>query len=120
MLNECPKEFVDFVTKPSVRNRPTSDTVYKGTVVIPYVKGISEKFGRIGKRFSLRTNFKIKNTLRGTLMKTGPVRDARQTKQCVYSIPCDCGRRYISETSRPLEVRIKEHKYDLTQGCLEK
>jgi predicted GIY-YIG superfamily endonuclease len=53
-------------------------------------------------------------------MKTGPVRDAQQTKQCVYSIPCDCGRCYIGGTSRPLEVRIKEHKYNLTQGLLEK
>jgi hypothetical protein len=40
----------------------------------------------------------------------------QQMKQCVYSIPCDCNRSYISETSRPLEVRIKEHKYNLTQG----
>jgi hypothetical protein len=47
-------------------------------------------------------------------------RDAQQTNQCVYSIPCDCGRCYIGETSRPLEVRIKEHKYNLTQGLLEK
>jgi hypothetical protein len=38
----------------------------------------------------------------------------------MYSIPCDCGRSYNSETSRPLEVRIKEHKYVLTQGLLEK
>jgi predicted GIY-YIG superfamily endonuclease len=53
-------------------------------------------------------------------MKTGPVRDAQQTKQGVYNIPCDCGRYYIGETSRPLEVRIKEHKYDLTQCLLEK
>jgi hypothetical protein len=53
-------------------------------------------------------------------MKTGPVRDIQQTKQCVYSFPCDCDRCYIGETSRPLEVRIKEHKYNLTQGLLEK
>jgi predicted GIY-YIG superfamily endonuclease len=41
-------------------------------------------------------------------------------KQCVYSIPCDCDRCYIGKTSRPVEVRIKEHKYNLTQGLLEK
>jgi hypothetical protein len=52
-------------------------------------------------------------------MKTGPVRDAQQTKQCVYSNTCDCGRCCIGETSRPLEARIKEHKYNLTQGLLE-
>jgi hypothetical protein len=119
MLNVYPKEFVDSVTKPSV-NRPTSDTVYQGTVAIMYVKGISEKFRRIGNRFSLRTIFKTKHTLRGTLMKTGPGRDAQLTKQCVYNIPCDYDRCCIGETCRPLEVCIKEHKYNLTQGLLEK
>jgi hypothetical protein len=53
-------------------------------------------------------------------MKTGRARDAQQTKQCVYSIPYDCGRCYIGEISRPLEARIKEHKYNLTQILLEK
>jgi predicted GIY-YIG superfamily endonuclease len=53
-------------------------------------------------------------------MNIGPVRNAQQTKQCVYNIPCDCGRCYIGETSRLLEVRIREHKYDLTQGWLGK
>jgi predicted GIY-YIG superfamily endonuclease len=37
----------------------------------------------------------------------------------VYNIPCDCGRCYIGATSRPLKVRIKEHKYNLTEGLLE-
>jgi hypothetical protein len=102
--------------KPLARNHPSSDTVYQDTVVIPYVEGTSEKFRRIGNRFHLRTIIKTKYTLRGVFMKTGPVRDTQRTKQCVYSIPRDCGRCYIGETSRPLEVRIKEHKYNLTQG----
>jgi hypothetical protein len=38
-------------------------------------------------------------------MKTGPVTDVQQTKQCGYNTPCECGRCYISETSRTLEVR---------------
>jgi hypothetical protein len=38
----------------------------------------------------------------------------------MYNIPCDCGRCYIGEISTPLEARIKEHNYKLTQGLLEK
>jgi hypothetical protein len=53
-------------------------------------------------------------------MKTGLVRDAQQKKQFVYSIPCDCGRCHSNETSRHLEASIKEHKYNLTQGLLDK
>jgi hypothetical protein len=53
-------------------------------------------------------------------MKTGLVRDAQQMKQCVCNSPYDHGRCCISETSRPVEVLIKEHKYNLTQGLLEK
>jgi hypothetical protein len=53
-------------------------------------------------------------------MKTRLARDAQQKKQCVYNMPCDCDRCYISEKSRPLEVLIKEHKYNLTHGLLEK
>jgi hypothetical protein len=63
--------------------------------------------------------FKTKHALLGTLMDTGPIRDAQQTKQNGYSIPCDCGWCYIRETSRTLEVCIKEHRYNLTQGLLE-
>jgi hypothetical protein len=45
---------------------------------------------------------------------------SQQTKQCVYNIPCDCGGCYIGETSRPLQVCIKDHKYNLTQSLIEK
>jgi hypothetical protein len=38
----------------------------------------------------------------------------------MYNIPCDCGTCYIDKTSRPLELHIKNGKYNLTQGLLEK
>jgi hypothetical protein len=60
------------------------------------------------------------HTLRGTLIKTEEVRNAQQTNQYVYSIPRDCNRCYIGEKSRLLEVRIKEHEYNLTPGRLDK
>jgi hypothetical protein len=120
MLNEYPKEFVDSVMKSSVRNRPSSDTIYQGTVIVPNVNGIFEKFRPIWNRFGLRTTFKTEHALRGALMNSGLVRDAQRTQQCVCIIQCDCGRCYIGVTSRPLEVRIKEHKYNLTQGLPQK
>jgi hypothetical protein len=36
-------------------------------------------------------------------MKTGPVRYAQQKKQCVYNIPCDCGRCHSGEKKADLE-----------------
>jgi hypothetical protein len=41
-------------------------------VVIPYVKGISDKFKQIGNRYNIRTIFKTKYTLRNTLMEPDP------------------------------------------------
>jgi hypothetical protein len=67
--------------KPLRSNGPSSDTIYQAMAIIPYVKGISERFKRIGNLFNVRTIFKL-SILRGTLMKTGLVRDAQQTKQC--------------------------------------
>jgi hypothetical protein len=120
ILNDYPQEFVDSIMKHGRSNRPSSDTIYQSTVNISYVKVISEKFRRTGNSLNVITIFKTKHTLCGTLMETGPVRYAQQMKQCVYSIPCGCGRCYIGETSRPLEVCIKEHKYNLTPGSARK
>jgi hypothetical protein len=56
LLNEYPQEFVDSSMKPSRSNCPSSDTIYQGTVIIPQVKGISEKFRCIG-NFSISRPF---------------------------------------------------------------
>jgi hypothetical protein len=75
----------------------------QGTGYIPYVKGVSEKFTRIGNRY-IRMFFKTKHTLRSSLIKTRPERDPQQTAQCIYNIPCERGGSYIGETGRPLAV----------------
>jgi predicted GIY-YIG superfamily endonuclease len=53
-------------------------------------------------------------------MKTRPERDPLQMTQCIYSIPCEYGRSYVGETSRPLTVRLREHGHNLQQHFLEK
>jgi hypothetical protein len=85
IMSEYPKDLVDSVMKPLARNCPPSDTVYEGTVVILFVKGTSEKFRCIWNCFNLRIILKTKHTLLGTLMRTGPVTDAQQMKQCTAS-----------------------------------
>jgi hypothetical protein len=52
-------------------------------------------------------------------MKTRPERDPLQMVQCIYCIPCECGRNYIGETGRPLAVWLREHRHNLQQGLLE-
>jgi hypothetical protein len=49
-----------------------------GSVVIPYVKGISEKFKWIGNCYNVKTIFKTKHTLKDTLMRTRPISDPQQ------------------------------------------
>jgi hypothetical protein len=40
--------------------------------------------------------------------------------QCIYSIPCECGRSYIGDTGSLLAVRLREHRHCLIEGLLEK
>jgi hypothetical protein len=72
--------------KPARSNHPSSDTIYHGMVIIPYIRGISKKLRHIGNQFNVRTIFKTKHTLHGALIKTGPVRDAQQTKLYVWQM----------------------------------
>jgi hypothetical protein len=53
-------------------------------------------------------------------MNTRPKIDLQQTAQCIYSIPCECGRSCIGETGRPLAMRLHEHRHHLKEGLLEK
>jgi hypothetical protein len=84
------------------------------------VKGVSEKFKRIGNQYNIRTLFKTKHTLRSSLVRTRPKRDPQQTAHCVYSIPCVCGRYYVGETGRPLAVSIREPRHNLKEGLQDK
>ncbi|KAJ8912526.1 hypothetical protein NQ315_014470 [Exocentrus adspersus] len=86
------------------RQNPTSN------MTIPYIPRISERLKRLGNEFNIRTIFKTNNTLRSILTHTKPKNKDQNEKNCIYKIPCQCGKHYIGETSRPLDVRVKEHK----------
>ena len=88
----------------------------KHSAVIPYIPGVSEQLRRVGNRYNIRTAFKSSRTLRELMIKTKPENEDQKTKNCVYSVPCQCGREYIGETSRPLRVRLQEHKSNINNG----
>jgi hypothetical protein len=112
-LNGFPTKLINSVIKNTGgNNRLRNDVKPIGSVVIPYVKGISDKFKRIGNRYNIRTVFKTKYTLRNTLMRTRPMSGLQQTSHCIY-ISCKCCRSYVGETGRLLSVRIEEHKFNL-------
>ena len=89
-------------------------------LTIPYIAGMSDKIKRIGNKFNVRTVFKTKDTLRSILTRTKPLNEEQNSKNCIYSIPCECGKYYIGETSRPLNVRIKEHQNLIKKYQIEK
>jgi hypothetical protein len=107
-LNSYPQGFIDSIITHNSKGSSCPNTKEKplGSVFISYVKGVSEKFKRIGNRYTIRMIFKTKDTLRISLIKTRPERDTQPTAQYVYSIPCECGRSYIDEKGRPLAVWV--------------
>lgn len=89
-------------------------------MTIPYVPGLSEKVRRVARKYKICTAFKTRNTIRQHLVQTKPKNGTQDTKNCIYSIKCECNRQYIGETKRPLNIRIKEHKNNVRLGLVDK
>jgi hypothetical protein len=70
-LNGFPPKLINtIINNTGGNNRLRNEVKPIGSVVIPYVKGISDKFKRIENRYNIRTIFKTRHTLRNTLMRT--------------------------------------------------
>ena len=77
----------------------------------PYVKGASEKIGKLLLKYGTKLASKSSNTLRRNLCKLKDKREAYENSGIVYEIKClDCSATYIGETGRELKLRIKEHQ----------
>ena len=85
-----------------------------GTVVLPYVKGVTEQCQRIFKSYNISSAAKPVNTLRNLLVHP---KDKRKPEDCtgvVYQVPCaDCQSVYIGETGRKLGTRLSEHRKEV-------
>ena len=92
-------------------NRRIEDNTQKLTMVcLPYVKGLTERIQKICSPHYIRTIFTSGSTLWRYLFWIKPPMEFNMIKNCVYSIPCSCGKIYKRETGHPLKVRLEEHQ----------
>ena len=99
--------------KPTRTRKEDSDKS-KGSVVIPYVQGVSERVSRVFKKHGFTTAMKPHCTIRSMLVHPKDKLLPEQKSEAIYDIPCaDCPKSYIGETGRSFGIRLQEHQTDV-------
>ena len=84
-------------------------------VSAPYVKGASEKIGKLLSSYNIITS-KSSNTLKRTFCHLKDMVKKEDTSEIVYEVKCsDCEKVYIGESGRELGTRIKEHQGNINK-----
>ena len=83
-----------------------------GYVVLPYVKGVSERIGRVLKQQSLRVSYQPQRTINSFFPRPKQQDETdRPSSGIVYRINCSqCDFVYYGQTERALKTRVSEHK----------
>ncbi len=101
--------------------REIEEQQYRGKMVVPYIRGVSEQFKRLALKHSFQTTFKPGKKIKELKTRSQQPLGEKQ-KGVVYKIPCKCEKAvYIGETWRLLKTRRKEHesKVRLTKEDIE-
>ena len=90
-------------------------------MVVPYIKGMGEKFKKICNKQGIQVHFKGTNTVKQLLMAPKD-KDLKLTKSgVIYRYQCpniNCTDQYIGESGRSLGERYKEHLKVPSPICL--
>ena len=70
----------------------------------------NKRIRKARRNYNIRVVFRSGLTLRSLLTKVKDPLPAEKQANVVYEVPCTCGKVYIGETKRCLEIRLKEHK----------
>ena len=104
---------------PRTLDRRIEDNTRKlTTVCLPSIQGLAERIQKICSPYDIRTIFTSGSTLQRYLFRIKPPTEFNMIKNCVYSIPCSCGKIYKGETGCPLKVRLEEHSNVHTTHCM--
>ena len=72
-------------------------------VVLPYVKGVTEKLKRVYEKYKIVISIKPYQTLRNILVHPQDKIESDNKTDVVYRVPCkNCDNIYIGETGRKL------------------
>ena len=94
----------------NINNR--NSNINRGSITVPYNKGLSESFKNIGKKYGIQVHFKSGKTLKDELVAPKDKDHITKKSGIIYRFKCDklgCDEEYIGETSRTFRERYKEH-----------
>ena len=124
--NGYPRAFIRSSSVPSRRNVEVTKAplLEEGRrpplVMLPYTEGVSEDIRWVCRKFGLKVVFRSGLSLCSMLTRVKDTLGMEKRSKVVYQIPCSCGKKYIGETVRRLETRMKEHWDACQKGALEK
>ena len=89
------------------------------TVVLPYIRGVSEASERLMRPFNVRVAHRPVAKLKDTMCQLKDPVPSDEKAGVVYSIPCQgCDQKYVGESGKQLKTRIHEHKLALRRADL--
>ncbi|XP_071109002.1 uncharacterized protein [Haliotis cracherodii] len=99
--------------KPDARPSRTKPVPSPIRITIPYQGPVTHQIFRLIKNkanidVTWSSSKSIKTHLQANDRGTSSV--SPKTRGCIYQISCNCGHRYIGDTIRPLNTRLKEHQ----------
>ena len=116
-IQSC-KSYDDSSRRGSSTNGSSSASAWSAApfVVLPYVRGASEKISRV-QRNGVKVGCKPLSVLRTCFLRPKGKSSALQCRGVVYRVACvDCNSVYHGQTDRALETRLKEHKRAVRVG----
>ncbi|KAK9874835.1 hypothetical protein WA026_005651 [Henosepilachna vigintioctopunctata] len=88
---------------------PPTEEPKQGVAIMPFIRGVTDRIGRLLQRHEVRAIFKPTHQVRNLLRSAKDPRD-KLSSAGVYKIPCSCGSVYIGTTKRSIKTRLKEHE----------
>ncbi|KAL9987497.1 hypothetical protein ACROYT_G001817 [Oculina patagonica] len=107
--NEYPDVLFKKCVRDRTKERPTQERPL-GLALLPYVRGASDRVGRVLKKFRVRTAFKPVRSLGHVFRKPKDRPAINRMAGIVYKVKChDCSFMYIGESKRSWSSRGAEH-----------